>query len=244
MPIAATHSLDKPSHSLAHSHSHPIAERGYSEGRCTPTVDQFASQPSSTIVLLGIPLHDRLIVPSRQNFESRLGDQNRVFELGTAFAIRRYGGPVVAPRAIGRDSQVNHGLDRKHVTHFHSTLGFVFCVVGNVGNGMEEGTNPVAAVGSYDAAFVLFGVALNDRTQVPVQCSRLDECHGARQALKGGLHQTTTVRVHVPHAIGLVQITVVSASVVRGDIQIDHVWNDTKPKGRKGNEIRMVSVVH
>jgi hypothetical protein len=156
---------------------------------------------------------------------SRLfGHENGMFKLGTALAIRGNRGPIIVPRFITGSTQVDHGFNGKNMPRLHGPLGLVFGIVRNIGDGMKQRPNAVAAVGSYDAAFLSLGGAFNDRAQIAVQRTGLDQRHGGRQAVKGRLDQASTILIDITDQKCFVQISVIASCIICCHIQIDNIF--------------------
>ena len=101
-----------------------------------------------------IPGHDGFIVTSSKEFASIGSHENRVLKLGTSFAIRGDGRPIISPRLVIRTSQIDHGFHCKDMTHLHNTLGLVFVIMGNIGSCMKERSNTMSTIRPYNAALV------------------------------------------------------------------------------------------
>ena len=179
---------------------------------------------SLSCILGRVPEHDGFVVTGRQYFKTILCDQNRVFKLCAALAVRRDRRPIVIPRDILLCTQVYHGLNGKHVTDLHGALRFILGVVRDIGNGVKEGANAVTAVGAIHAAFRLFSTAFNGTAQITVQRPWFYHTHGLFQAIKCSFHEALTVFIHISNHIGFVQIGVITTLVINRNIQIDDVY--------------------
>ena len=75
-----------------------------------------------------------------------------MLELRAAAAVARDRRPPIWPKYVLHLAQVDHGLDREHVTSFHHADSLVVLVVWNVGRAVEEVlANPMTAVRRHDA---------------------------------------------------------------------------------------------
>ena len=96
---------------------------------------------------------------------------------------------------------------------------------------VKERSNSVSTVSAHHGAFVLLGVTLNDLSQITIQSPRFDQGHGRRQTFKGCLHQPLAIGVHFSNTEGLIQVTMISTSIVSCNIQIDNICEIKKNMG-------------
>jgi hypothetical protein len=101
----------------------------------------------------------------------------------------------------------------------------------DIRNGVEKlFSNSMSTIRTNHTAFVLFGLAFNNRSEVPVERAGSDKVHGEGQAFKRRLDNSTTVGVHVSHAKRLIQVSVIPSSIVGSDIQVNNVCRERERK--------------
>lgn len=146
-----------------------------------------------------------------------------MLELRTPLAIRRDCRPVVVPSLVTRDTEIDHGFNRKYMAHFHGALGFVLGIMRDIGDGVEQTANAVATIRPDDTAAILLGHLLNGRAQIAIERTRLDHVHGGSQTFKGCLHHSTAILVNITDTKGLIQVTVKAPLVVGCHVQIHNI---------------------
>mmetsp|Transcript_7387 Transcript_7387/g.21654 ORF Transcript_7387/g.21654 Transcript_7387/m.21654 type:complete len:241 (-) Transcript_7387:233-955(-) len=146
-----------------------------------------------------------------------------MLKLCAPFSIRRHGGPIVVPCCVARHSQVDHWLHSEDVANLHRSLGLVLVVMRDVRDGVKQCADSVTAISSVDAAFVRHGLFVDGRTQIAVQRAWPHQSKCGCQTFECRPNKALSVSVDLANTECFVEITVVSAQIVRRHIDVDNV---------------------
>ena len=152
---------------------------------------------SSTVIELGLPCHDGLIVSCSQDFAPVIGNKDGVFELSAALAISGNCRPIISPGGVLVGSQVYHRFDGEDMALLHYALGLVLIVVGNIRCCMEETSNSMTAIRPIHRASIRHGCLVDNTAKVAIQGTRLDLGESRCQTIKCRFDQLFAIRIHI-----------------------------------------------
>ena len=116
----------------------------------------------------------------------------------------------------------DHGLDREGVSRRHPPIRFRVAVVENIGVGVKDRTDAVAAELLHRGEAPGDDVILDDGPDVLVVVSRLHELHGLDPAIVRGLDEVPTGLIGLAGHEHLRAVSVISVQVAR-DVDVDDV---------------------
>ena len=140
-------------------------------------------------------------------------------------SIRCNARPIVWPGFISVTSYADHGFDGEAHAGFGYAYGFVFGIVGDVGDCVEEFIDAVAAVGADDAAVTGFGVLFNDVAWFAEGHAGFDVGYGLVKAFARCLDDTDSVWILKGFRSYVIRFVYVSmeAAVIQCHIQVHNV---------------------